>query len=93
MEKYYCYIIFSKDFNRFYHGSAADLKLRLKDHNAGKVRSTKAFCPWQMVYWEEFDTREQALEREKYFKTGGGRRFLKSIKEKVLKEMEGSPPA
>jgi len=34
--------------------------------------------PFQIAYFEEFSTKEQAIKREKYFKSAAGRRFLKS---------------
>jgi len=52
---------------------------RLEAHNGGKVRSTKGFRPWKIVYTEKFRTREEALEREKFLKTGQGRDFVKSL--------------
>lgn len=55
-----------------------DIHKRLKMHNSGKVRSTKGYRPWEIVYSEEFETREQAREREKFLKSGYGRAFLKS---------------
>ncbi len=80
---YYVYVIYSSEHDRFYHGMAANLDTRLNQHNLGKVRSTKAFTPWSLVYSEEFKTLEEARERELFFKTSTGRKFLKPIKEKV----------
>lgn len=42
------------------------------------TQSIKAYAPFILVYQENFDTREEAIEREKYFKTAAGRRFLKT---------------
>jgi len=61
----------------FYKGMTTDLENRLKQHNAGKTKSTKAKLPWRVVYYEVFDTALEARERGKYFKTAAGRRFLK----------------
>ena len=74
---FYAYVIFSKSSERFYKGHCEDMNARLKEHNAGKTKSIKAFIPWEIVYFEEFQTRKEAVLREKYFKSAAGRRFLK----------------
>ena len=79
---YYAYVIYSESHQRFYKGHCENLDTRLKEHNLGKTKSNKAFRPWKIVYFETFATREEAINREKYFKTSAGRRYLK----KVLKE-------
>ncbi len=75
---FYTYVLFSKSHNRFYKGHCQNLELRLKEHNSGKTRSIKAFQPWEIIYYEEFQTRGEAVKRERYFKTAAGRRFLKN---------------
>ena len=50
---------------------------RIKEHNSGKTKSTKGYKLWKLVYFETFETRDEAVLREKYFKTGSGREFLK----------------
>jgi putative endonuclease len=47
---FYVYILKSKTSKRIYKGTTSDLKVRLKQHNAGKVMSTKAYRPWLLVY-------------------------------------------
>ncbi|MCK6618720.1 MAG: GIY-YIG nuclease family protein [Cyclobacteriaceae bacterium] len=56
-----------------------DLQKRLALHNAGKVRSTKGYRPWEMVYNEKYLTKDDARTRELFLKTGIGRRFLKDL--------------
>ncbi|WP_136080126.1 GIY-YIG nuclease family protein [Pontiella desulfatans] len=51
---------------------------RLKSHNAGRVKSTKAFRPWERVFLEEHPDRNTAEKRERYLKSGWGRRWLKN---------------
>ncbi len=62
---------------RLYKGQTSDLNERVKQHNSGKTKSTKGFMPWELIYFEKFKTREEAVFREKYFKSGIGREFLK----------------
>ncbi|WP_447950795.1 GIY-YIG nuclease family protein [Chryseobacterium koreense] len=76
---FYVYVIKSKLNGNLYKGQTDNLAKRLSEHNAGYNRSTKAFLPWELVYFEEFETREEALVREKYFKSGSGREFLKKV--------------
>jgi len=64
---YFAYVLYSPDFNRFYKGSCKNLVERLKQHNHGHTASTKPFIPWKLVYFEEFESRMEAVKREKYF--------------------------
>jgi len=47
-------------------------------HNSGLTKSIKNKIPFIVVYFEEFLKREEAIKREKYFKSAAGRKFLKS---------------
>ena len=53
-------------------------KQRLKAHNEGKSAYTKKFRPWIGFYREEVETKTDALKKEKYYKSGWGRKKLKS---------------
>ncbi|MCB0611056.1 MAG: GIY-YIG nuclease family protein [Lewinellaceae bacterium] len=74
---YYAYILKSTKTGRYYYGSTADLAKRLTNHNAGRVRSTKAYKPWEIHYFEEYPTKSEAFNRERFFKTIEGYQFLK----------------
>ncbi|MEP2239944.1 MAG: GIY-YIG nuclease family protein [Maribacter sp.] len=73
------YILRSEADGRLYKGMTNNLRKRIEEHNSGKNKSTKGFLPWVLVYNEEFETRIEARVREKYFKSGIGRAYLKSI--------------
>jgi putative endonuclease len=75
---FYTYILKSVKDNKFYIGYAENLTERMKDHNLGRVQATKNRRPLKLVYYEACKSREKAIAREKYFKTGFGRRFLKN---------------
>ncbi len=79
MKEYFTYVLKSEVDGRMYKGLTNDLKRRIKEHNSGKHKSTKAYLPWRLVYYESFETFAEAREKEKYFKSGIGREFLKSI--------------
>uniref|UniRef100_A0A832DFZ2 GIY-YIG nuclease family protein n=1 Tax=Ignavibacterium album TaxID=591197 RepID=A0A832DFZ2_9BACT len=74
---FYTYILKSVYFNRFYYGHTHNLYERLKIHNYGKVRSTKAFRPWIIHYYESFSSRSEAYQRELFFKSAEGKLWLK----------------
>lgn len=75
---FFAYVIKSVDHDYFYKGHCEDLEKRLKQHNAGYTESIKKWIPFKIIYFESFDTREEAIRREKYFKSAAGRRFLKN---------------
>lgn len=74
---YYVYIIKSKIANFYYKGFCSNLEKRLKDHNSGITKSNKAYKPFDLIYYEECFTKEEALAKEKYWKSASGRRYLK----------------
>ena len=48
-----------------YTGWTNDLDKRIKAHNAGKgAKYTKTRLPVELVYWEEYETKEAAMSRE-----------------------------
>lgn len=74
--KHFVYVLKSQKDGRLYKGMTKDVANRLKQHNSGETKSTKAYCPWVLVYTEEFKTIEEAVNREKNLKSGVGREFL-----------------
>ena len=91
---FYAYVIKSLEHNYFYKGHCEDLNLRLQQHNKGLTPSNKQFIPFKLVYFEEFETRAEAIHREKYFKSAAGRSFLKTKLMKIeAKIQEDDSPA
>ena len=80
MKSYFIYILKSGKNGSSYVGHTADLQKRLLEHNNGKSLSTRNKRPWKLIYTEEFQTRSEAMLREKYFKSIEGRRELKASK-------------
>lgn len=78
---FYVYVIRSKINGSLYKGHCEDIKERLKPHNAGQTKSIKHNLPYEIAYFEIFLTREEAIKREKYFKTSAGRGFIKTMLE------------
>jgi len=79
VEQYFAYVIKSQKDGRLYKGMSSDLDRRINEHNMGNNKSTKSYCPWILVYSEQFGTRKEASNREKYLKSGIGREYLKNI--------------
>jgi len=75
---FYTYVLKSLKDNKLYVGWTDDLKHRIEEHNKGLVDATRNRRPLRLEYFEACTSREKAIKREKYFKTGFGRRFLKS---------------
>jgi putative endonuclease len=74
---FYVYVLRSLTTKRFYVGQTKDLANRLRRHNEGRVKSTRAFRPWSIVYVEKFETRLEAVGRERELKSlKGTERFL-----------------
>ena len=60
----YTYILKCKD-GSLYTGWTNDLEQRVAAHNTGKgAKYTKERRPVELVYFEEFETKEQAMKRE-----------------------------
>ncbi|HUD19054.1 MAG TPA: GIY-YIG nuclease family protein [Patescibacteria group bacterium] len=75
---YYTYVFKSSLDNKLYIGFCNGLKRRIKEHNDGLVPATKPRRPMMLVYYEACLSKDKAVVREKYFKSGFGRRFLKN---------------
>jgi len=77
---YIVYILRSKKNDKHYVGHTADLNERLRRHNGGMVKSTKAFTPWAVILTEEFVTKSEAYKRELEIKSyKGGFKFKELI--------------
>jgi putative endonuclease len=63
-----------------YVGLTDNLNRRFEQHNTGWNPTTKPYLPFRLIYVEELTTRSEARIREKYLKSGVGKKFLKGIK-------------
>ena len=73
----FVYVLKSIHHYRFYVGMSVDVEKRLRQHNAGRTKSTKGYRPWLLLFTEQFSTRFEARQREKYLKSGVGKEFIK----------------
>jgi putative endonuclease len=76
------YVLISLKDKEFYTGLSNNVPKRFHQHNKGLVRSTKSRRPFILFRTEAFETRKEAEEREKFLKSGVGRKYLKQLLQK-----------
>ncbi|MEX2014187.1 MAG: GIY-YIG nuclease family protein [Parcubacteria group bacterium] len=82
---HFVYVLQSKKDHKLYYGLTKDLRKRLDQHNKGLVSSTKTRLPIELIYFEEATNLSAARSKERYFKSGFGRKYIKGkIKQKAL---------
>ena len=59
-----------------YIGQTNDINRRLAEHRSGKSKWTKRGSSWELMYSEEYQSRSEAMKREKWLKSGVGREWL-----------------
>lgn len=64
MNMFYIYVLRSKKDKNLYTGSTNDLKRRFREHNSGKVLSTKLRLPLEIVYYEAYKSEKDCRYRE-----------------------------
>jgi len=74
---YYTYVLQSSKDKQFYTGFTENLKLRFEHHTKGRIESTRQRRPLKLIYYEACLHIDDAIRREKYFKTYHGKMFLK----------------
>ena len=77
--KFIIYALKSVERNYIYVGMTNNLKRRINEHNQGYNKTTKPYKPFKLIFTEEADNRETARKREKYWKSGSGKRQLKKM--------------
>ena len=74
---WYVYVLQNKHKHR-YIGSTNNLRKRILQHNSGKNKSTKYGVPWKLIYCEISINQQDTRARERYLKSGMGRKYLKN---------------
>lgn len=68
------YVLYSPKYKKIYIGYTSNLRERFKSHNVLATKGwTVKFRPWELVFTEEFQTKSEALKREKNLKGAKGR--------------------
>lgn len=79
MKFYYVYILHNVQKNFIYIGYSESLKARYTYHSLGKVKSTKAYRPLRLIFYEAYTSKKDAKRREKYLKTNKGRTTIMAM--------------
>ena len=78
---FYVYILKSLKNNKSYTGlTNKKLEIRIKEHNSGSNYWTRQNGPFKLIYYESYFCKEDAMNREKFLKSGIGKRLVKAIK-------------
>jgi len=75
---FYTYVLKCEKSGTFYTGATSNLERRLEQHRNGKVYYTKIRRPVHLIYFEACLNKEDAYRRERYLKTGMGKRYLRN---------------
>lgn len=76
--KYYMYVLYSPRFDKIYVGYTTDVAKRLRSHNQLATKGwTIRFRPWLLVHKEGFQTKKEAMAREKELKSAKGREWIR----------------
>jgi putative endonuclease len=88
---YRVYAIKSIHRNYIYVGMTSNIENRLYRHNKGYEKTTRPYAPFELIYSEKCQSRLEARKREKYFKSGVGKEFLRNIDSKSSFSNEVGP--
>jgi putative endonuclease len=76
---YFIYILRSEKDGKYYIGETSDVDARLIFHNSGRQRSTRHRIPFIVILTEQYETRKEALKRERELKGMKGGNSFKSL--------------
>ena len=77
---FYIYVLRSLKNNKRYVGyTSKDVFVRLREHNRSCNRWTRQNKPFKLIYFEEYNTKVEAMKRERFLKSGQGRKLLDEI--------------
>jgi putative endonuclease len=74
---YIVYVLMSLSADKTYVGYTADLTRRMREHNETGEGFTKRYRPWEILFTESCISKSEAIQREKYYKTGKGREEIR----------------
>jgi putative endonuclease len=76
---YTVYVLFSVSHQKHYTGFTSNLAQRLLSHNELGKDWTAKYRPWKLIFTKEFESKREALDYEKWLKSGVGRDFIKVL--------------
>jgi putative endonuclease len=90
---YYVYVLCSIADDGLYIGYSANLRKRVEQYVQGDSLATSYRRPWKLIYYEAYLEQADAIGRERYLKSGAGRRFLRAQLANYLKRNPITPTA
>lgn len=77
------YVIRSESTGKIYIGQTIDINKRLLRHNKVLKTKNKSYTsknkgPWILIYTEPFNSRSEAIKKEKLYKSHQGRNWLRA---------------
>jgi len=83
---FYVYVLFSIEYDKIYIGYSQNIDARLVSHNDPRNRGwTSRYRPWIIVHKENFQSKREALQREKQLKSSKGRLYIRNLLSEKLK--------
>ncbi|WP_415370987.1 GIY-YIG nuclease family protein [Patiriisocius sp. Uisw_047] len=80
------YILYSRKYEKTYIGCTSNIVSRFHSHNTLATKGwTRRYRTWEVAHMEFFSTKNEAMKREKWFKTGSGRRYKDILIQELLK--------
>ena len=76
---YTVYVLRSLRDRKHYTGYSSGVDKRLFEHNSIKTESTKRRRPFELIYSEQYQSKDEAKKRERFLKSGKGREELKKL--------------
>ncbi|MFA5039671.1 MAG: GIY-YIG nuclease family protein [Candidatus Omnitrophota bacterium] len=74
---FFVYVLQSEKDKDLYIGFSENFERRCEEHNKGQVDATKHRRPLNLIYYEAYLEKNDALGRELFLKSGSGHKFLK----------------
>ena len=74
---YYIYVLKSFKNSDMYVGSTSDLGKRVSLDNQGRIKSTKGHKPWKLLEYQIYNSRSEAVQMERFYKTGQQKELLR----------------
>ena len=79
MEEYVVYVLKSLSSDKHYIGYTSNLKSRFKSHNQLEKKGfTTKYRPWRVIHVEFFNSKKDAMQRERFLKSGVGRSWMQN---------------
>jgi predicted GIY-YIG superfamily endonuclease len=75
------YILQSEENGRYYVGRSQNPEARVEHHNTTSTGFTARYRPWRLVFQQEFDTKDEAIEAEQLIKGWKSRKMTRYVVE------------